>query len=206
MNEFLSGLRNSESEEALIDFCRKQVLHGCPFVFKANEEALYDFRKMIAAHFQVNFLEIYITGSAKLGFSPHKGTIFSLESDVDVAIVSEKLFTEIMDQIHTYQLELRKGRKSISEAELKQYHTFLEYTALGWIRPDKLPTSFKIITLKDNWFNFFRSISNGKSSVGNYEVKAGVFKTYSHLERYLIEGYKQLQNQLKVKETHDKPN
>jgi hypothetical protein len=41
---------------------------------------------------------------------------------------------------------------------------------------------------KDDWFEFFRSISYGKSEVGNYKVNAGVFKSYQHLEDYTFEG------------------
>ena len=103
----------------------------------------------------MKFFEVCVIGSAKLGFSPFKGTPFSLDSDVDVAIVSELLFSEISERIYSYQLELRKGRRSVSERELSQYHVFLEYTPLGWIRPDKFPTSFAIKELKDDWFGFF---------------------------------------------------
>ena len=70
------------------------------------------------------------------------------------------------------------------------YHEFLEYVALGWIRPDKLPVSFQMRVFKDDWFNFFRSISGGKSEVGNYQVNAGVFKSYRHLESYTLSGIK----------------
>lgn len=74
------------------------------------------------------------------------------------------------------------------------YHEFLEYVALGWIRPDKLPVSFQMRAFKDNWFEFFRSISNGKSEIGNYQVNAGVFKSYNHLERYTLSGIKDLKD------------
>ena len=73
-----------------------------------------------------------------------------------------------------------------------------QYTALGWIRPDKLPLSFQIENLKNDWFQFFEALSNGKSEVGNYKVNAGVFKDYKHLELYTISGIKQVKNSLLV--------
>ena len=86
-----------------------------------------------------------------------------------------------MGYIHEYQLELRENRKVVSERELGGYHQFLEYGAMGWMRPDLLPTSFRVKDLKDGWFEFFKSISYGSSAVGNYKVNAGVFKSHSHL-------------------------
>jgi len=80
------------------------------------------------------------------------------------------------------------------------YHEFLEYTAIGWIRPDKLPISFQMKGFKDDWFEFFRSISYGKSEVGNYQVTAGVFKTYEHLENYLLSGINDIKKSLKMRD------
>ena len=141
-----------------------------------------------------------MVGSAKLGFSPYKEKEFDLDSDIDVVIVSDQLFDRFMDQIRFYQNELRRSRRSVSTREQALYHQFLEYVALGWIRPDKLPLSFRLSTLKDEWFEFFRSISNGNSEVGNYKVAAGVFRSYIHLESYLLEGLRELYEAQRVKE------
>lgn len=95
-----------------------------------------------------------------------------------------------MASIYTYQMELRRNRRAITEWELRTYHEFLEYAAIGWIRPDKLPLSFQVDELKNEWFEFFRSISHGKSEVGNYKVAAGVFRDYLCLETYTMSGLK----------------
>lgn len=196
--EFKQQLINLENEDEIRDFCRKLVLHGTPFIFHENEHKYYEFRKRIAENFEVSFHEVYITGSAKLGFSPHKGKDFDLDSDVDIAIISEKLFEEVMWKVNKFQLDYRESRKIPDTYEIKKYHDFLEYTALGWIRPDKLPISFQMRELKDKWFQFFNSLSYGRSEVGNYKVSAGVFKTYQHYESYIISGFIQLQKQIKL--------
>ena len=198
LSEFINKLNGIEGREYLIDFCRKNILHGTPFIFSQKEDEYYEFRKRIAHRFDVSFYEVYIMGSAKLGFSPHKRKPFDLESDVDVAIVSEKLFSQIMDVVMDYQMKLRMSRETVTERELRMYHDFLEYTALGWIRPDKLPISFQVKAFKDNWFEFFRSISYGNSEIGNYKVAAGIFKTYSHLEIYIINSIEQVRAALRV--------
>lgn len=198
MREFLANLGATTDEDMLLDFCRRRSLHGTPVVFGGNEDAYYEFRKRIATKFDINFHEIFITGSAKLGFSPFKEKLFDYDSDIDVAIVSESLYDKIMMSIHGYQMELRENRKAVTAHELERYHRFLEYGAIGWMRPDLLPTSFRVIELKQDWFDFFDSISHGKSEVGNYKVSAGAFKSYYHLEAYILSGLRSLRVKVQV--------
>ncbi|MBR8828276.1 MAG: hypothetical protein DSM107014_10345 [Gomphosphaeria aponina SAG 52.96 = DSM 107014] len=198
LETFLNKLKEQKNEEEIIDFCRKYLIHGTPYIFNNREDEYYEFRKKISNEFKIAFYEIYITGSAKLGFSPFKQKNFDYDSDIDVAIVSPQLYEQMLEPIYEYQMELRKARKSVSVQELNQYHSFLEYTAIGWIRPDKLPLSFEIRTLRQAWFDFFKSISYGKSEVGNYKVSAGVFKSYSHFEKYTISTLKQIINSQKI--------
>ncbi|WP_107666759.1 hypothetical protein [Cyanothece sp. BG0011] len=194
LEKFFAQVKKLQDEEEIIDFCRKYLIHGIPYIFTDNQDEYYEFRKRISQHFNINFYEIYITGSAKLGFSPFKQKKFDYNSDIDVAIISPQLYEKMLEPIYDYQMELRKARKSITVRELDQYHSFLEYTAIGWIRPDKLPLSFDVGILKQSWFDFFKSISYGKSEVGNYKVSAGVFKSYSYFERYTISTLKQIIN------------
>jgi predicted nucleotidyltransferase len=198
IENFLNSLKDIPDEGALLDFCRKHSLHGTPRIFDGAEDKYYDFRKRIAEKFSINFHEVFITGSAKLGFSPHKKKMFDYDSDVDVAIVSADLYERIMSTIHEYQMELRENRKAVSENEIRRYHKFLEYGAIGWMRPDLLPTSFRMKELKRDWFDFFDSRSYGKSEVGNYKVAAGVFKTYKHLEKYTVSGLRSLKMKTEI--------
>ncbi len=195
LDSFLDKLRNLEENE-IVDFCRKYVLHGTPYIFQNREDEYYEFRKRISENFKVAFYEVFITRSAKLGLSYYKRKQFDYDSDIDIAIVSNSLYEAILDKIYEYQIELRQNRKKITFKELNLYHEFLEYTALGWIRPDKLPTSFQIEKLKQDWFDFFKTISYNRSEVGNYKVVAGIFKSYSHFEKYTINGLKNLKNKL----------
>lgn len=198
MCKFLKNLGDINDEDGLLNFCRRHTLHGTPFVFKGDEDAYYFFRKRIADKFNISFHEIFITGSAKLGFSPFKRKDFDLDSDIDVAIISSKLYDQIMLPIHDYQMALRESRRAVTVREIEQYHKFLEYGAIGWMRPDKLPTSFQISQLKQDWFSFFDSISYGQSEVGNYKVTAGAFKSYTHLELYTLSGLRSLKNKFKT--------
>lgn len=187
----------------LLDFTRQYLLQGIPYVFNGDKESYYKFRKRIAEHWNIHFQDIHITGSAALGFSIFKKTPFTLDSDIDVAIVSQNLFEKIMQHIHQYQLQLRQFRGQLNVKQIKDYHKFLEYIAMGWIRPDLLPTNLieEIKFLKDDWFDFFKSISNNKSEVGNYEVTAGVFKSHFHLEEYILQGLNNIHAQKLLKDS-----
>ncbi len=200
LDHFLESLKRCSSNDDITDFCRKNVLHGTPYVFTDKEDEFYEFRKRIADKFDIIFHEIFITGSGKLGFSPHKRKNFDFDSDIDVAIVSDTLFEKMLEITRHYQMELRRSRKTVSTKEIQMYHEFLEYIAIGWIRPDKLPISFQVNELKNDWFEFFQSISYGNSEVGNYKVTAGVFKTYTHLEKYTLSGLKELKKSIKIGE------
>lgn len=205
MQEFLKNLAQADTDEGLLDFCRRTSLHGTPFVFHGREDDYYNFRKKIAQKFDVSFHEIFITGSGKLGFSPRKNKIFDYDSDIDVALISSDLYDKIMSYIHGYQMELRENRRAVSAREIEKYHKFLEYGAIGWMRPDLLPTSFRIKDIKNDWFDFFDSISYGKSEVGNYKVTAGAFKSYAHLEKYTLSGLRSIRGKIQMESQHDKP-
>jgi predicted nucleotidyltransferase len=198
MNEYLETLAQTKDEAELLDFCRKRLIHGTPHIFANRESEHYSFQKKIATKFGINFGDVLIVGSAKLGFSPRKRKQFDLDSDIDIAIVSKDLFDRTMTYIAEYQMGLRANRPAVSYDELKLYHKFLEYVAIGWIRPDKLPSSFQIKELKKEWFDFFNAISNGKSEAGNYQISAGVFKSLVDLERYLMSDLRSLKIRLQI--------
>lgn len=151
-------------------------------------------------------MTVYIVGSAKLGFSFYKNTYFSLDSDVDVAIVNENLFDFFLTKIREFQYDLDNSGKFIDRQEYFDYIKFLKYIAKGWMRPDLLPVSFGIKSLKDDWFDFFQSLSYNKSEIGNYKINAGLYKNYSYLERYCIEGLKQYLSLLNLRKAGENNN
>lgn len=186
-DDFIATVQAATSEQDYLQITRKYILHGIPYVFERRENGYFDFRANIAKQFDIGFHEVFIVGSAKLGFSYHKNSVFSLNSDIDVVIVNERLFELFYSKICNYQYDIEKGLINLSSNQYAQYTTFLKYMIKGWMRPDKLPVSIQNETIKDDWFNYFRSISNGKSSVGNYSVSGGLFKNYFYLEKYYTE-------------------
>ena len=185
-NEFDQLLLETKSDTDRLHFINKYFFHGTPYIFQDMEYEYFEFRNRIANYFDIGFHEIFIVGSAKFGFSYFKNKAFDYDSDIDVVIVNESLFEDYYDKICDYQYQLDRMYKSVSRDEMIKYSEFLRYLVKGWMRPDKLPTSFKVNLLKNEWFEFFSSISYDKSEVGDYKVAAGLYKNYNYLEKYYL--------------------
>lgn len=94
----------------------------------------------------------------------------------------------IIRQLPTYQYKLDKFIETRTIGEMTKYEKFMKYFVKGWMRPDYIPTSFDIELLRKEWFQYFKSISNGKSEVGNYQVNGGLFKSMDYFEKYHLQG------------------
>lgn len=193
---FDEELKTQLSDVAVLQFTQKYLLHWIPFIFNENEGDYFNFRNRIANNFKVGFHEVFIVWSGKLGFSYSKNTVFTFNSDIDVVIVNSELFEQYSLEICNYQYQIDSLAKQ--ENEQRQYNDFLQYMIKGWMRPDKLPYSLYPAKLKDDWFSFFKSISYGKSEVGNYKVNAGLFKNYNYLEKYYTMSVKKYRDSLLI--------
>lgn len=188
-----------ESQEERETFTQKNFFHGNPYVFHGREHDYYHFRKRIGENFNIAFTEVLIVGSSKFGFSPYKLTEFSFDSDIDVVLINENLFDKYFDLISNYQYNIRRQIIRLNESQLKNYNKFIRYFVMGWMRPDLLPqntTEFQ--ELKQEWDDFFLTISYNKSEVGNYKVKAGLFKNQHYAEKYYRFSVEQTQIRLKA--------
>ena len=101
--ELLDKIEQANSNDEYLRIVRKYIIHGIPYVFKDNSNLYYDFREQIATHWDVGFQEVLILGSGKLGYSYHKDSVFSDESDIDVAIINQNLFEGFYQEIRNFQ-------------------------------------------------------------------------------------------------------
>ncbi|MEZ0130151.1 hypothetical protein AB9T88_10490 [Flavobacterium sp. LBUM151] len=192
IENFNEELKTCSTADLKSRFIEKNLVHGIPFVFNDNEGNYYNFREKISKKYSVNINDIFIVGSSKLGFSYEKNTVFSLESDIDVVIVNEKLYEVYQQAICDYQYQIDRLKKNITVGELEQYNRFLAYFIKGWMRPDLIPTSFDIEILREEWFQYFKTLSNGRSEVGNYKVSAGLFKNLEYFKKYHLQSITRL--------------
>nr|WP_294860504.1 hypothetical protein [uncultured Fluviicola sp.] len=178
-------IKNLENDDQKKIFTQKNYFHGLPHVFSGREDEYYYFRKRIADQFEIEFYEVMIVGSSKFGFSPYKFTEFTFDSDIDVVMYNEKLFDKFFELISEFQYRIKNHSIRLNREQYRKYMKFINYFVRGWMRPDLLPQNTNVfIELKQNWDDFFKSISHAKSEVGNYVVKAGLFKNQHYAEKY----------------------
>lgn len=141
-----------------------------------DEDQHYELKEEIADHFAIHPSEVLVVGSGKLGFSivPDKRyRHFGDTSDVDVAVVSPRLFESIWREVFDYAHE---------GGYWPARRDFEKYLFRGWIRPDKLPPS-NVFELGNDWWEFFRSLTRSKR-FGPYKVRGGLYRSWYFIERY----------------------
>jgi hypothetical protein len=140
-----------------------------------EDRSYYQLREEVAEEWHVHTNEVLIVGSGKLGFSikeKRRFQAFGTTSDYDVAIVSSDLFDYFwrlaFRYTSNYYLWTRRD-------------TFYSYIVRGWMRPDLLPS--ENFGERVRWDVFFDSMSN-RTEYGRHKVKAGLYKSWDHLEAY----------------------
>ncbi len=110
-------------------------------------------------------VSIYITGSAKLGFSmvekvPNGGTVqpryrpFGPESDIDISVISSAIFDVIWEEVGQYA-----ARRIYFPPK---FRNFGNYLVAGWVRPDQWPRKKSLIHA-NAWWQVFEKIKLGLS-------------------------------------------
>jgi len=165
----LPKLTNSE-------MVNKYYLSGASYAL--NDTYHHKLREEVATYFNLAFTDVFIVGSAKLGFSikPERRFMpFGDESDVDVTIISKDLFEKVWHEIHIFQ----KNGGYWDLAPFKNYHF------QGWMRPDKLPR-LRSFRFTSKWWDFFNSFSQD-GRCGPYRIRGGLY--YS---RFFFDSYQQI--------------
>lgn len=143
----------------------KYLLFGVPYIYKDDENTYFELKEELSRHFGIQQTQIYIVGSSKLGFSISPKKRFKTiddDSDIDVAIIDEKLFDRYWKDVYSININL----VSRSEDDDKRYKRFIDYFFKGWVRPDYLPWR-----MSNEWFEYFKSLYgkyNRKVAVGIY--------------------------------------
>ncbi len=131
-------------------------------------------------------VDVVIAGSAKLGFSltekRKKGEpplpryrLFSAESDIDVAVISPKIFNKIWFELSTH------FHKSIWFPS--DTGKLGDYLVTGWLRPDHFPKNVRL-PLCDNWSDTFSKLTRN-SRFKTRRLNGGAFQSRDHLNQYL---------------------
>jgi len=171
---------------------QKFLVDGASYFFQLyfDENEEFEFKKSLAESLGVHIRDIAIVGSGKLGFSikPDKDNKrfyqfksfdhdfdknqIKNKSDLDVAIVSSKLFDEqlvsLYDHTDSYMDTVFSGRAK---------NQFSKYVLKGWIRPDKLPHDYVISpSIEKVQLEFSKKYGR--------DVNIGIYKSWYYFENY----------------------
>lgn len=127
-------------------------------------------------------ISIWIVGSAKLGFSINDKPKLNLKkyrpfgplSDVDIAVVSPKIFSSIWSELCSHAHSFPRmpwDSKSLGD-----------YLIYGWLRPDHFPKTR--IAACDDWWDIFNRLSR-EPRFGRRKVRGGLFYSREDLRKYL---------------------
>ncbi|WP_313917951.1 hypothetical protein, partial [Tahibacter sp.] len=134
------------------EVARKVFLTYPTKAFVGHEERQFDILNQVAQHFSVPITSVQVAGSAKLGYSIHKKTDFSVgQSDLDLSIIDAPLFARYL----ALGLNLSKGYTDGSSFPIRHgqstQNEYLRYLTKGIFRPDLMPTGRP----RAGWNNFF---------------------------------------------------
>ena len=186
LKEFKKDLKSDLSS---IQIVRKHIIFGecC----ELSRQDYFDLRSKIAKKFGLHPNEVLVVGSAKLGFSivPKKRfrSFRRNKSDIDVALVSSKLFDQVSEDIFSYKQEAGDWRK---------YGEFADHLFQGWIRPDMFPRS-PVFRFGKKWWDFFLELT-GNRRYGDYKIRGALYKSYFFIENYQEDCVQQCKDYIQV--------
>lgn len=166
-------------------FSTFQKFSGTDLVDKIDE-----FREIVSKHFKVNFYSVKMVGSAKVGYSlsPLKGfckfhdeTSGKDPSDIDVAIVSDKLYHYYWDKlrIEYYQNEYFKETDSFKDAAKSLFK--------GYLNDEDLR---KVDSIRSEWNNIVGPINKELQArlFIQHPITYRLYRDWDDLQQYQING------------------
>lgn len=176
------------------DVVQKYLLDGTSHFFDLNSK--YDeftFKKDLAKSLEVHIRNVAIVGSGKLGFSikpdrdepsyfPFKFFDGEKKSDLDIAIVSNRLFDQQL-------VSLYKHTSSYVSQDVwndpKDRNSLAKYVLKGWIKPDFIPKDYKIS-------NDIAAVQARYKRQFGRDVNIGIYKSWYFFENYHINNVRKI--------------
>jgi predicted nucleotidyltransferase len=173
------------------DVVHKHILTGVPVALSLHD--YFMLRNRIAKKFQVQPVEVVLVGSCRVGFTlidkPDRGrprySPLHTGSDLDIAVVSARLFDQLWQDVFLYSDTDRAFARS-PEAEV-----FRDTLFNGWIDPRGFPPAARFARSRD-WSQFFDQISADRQ-YGNRRASARVYRSWDRLCAYQQRAVEQCQ-------------
>jgi hypothetical protein len=180
---------------------RELVFTGTPYVFKANPADAELLALSLGKALRVDSSCIRVVGSAQTGFSLHPekfGAMFNAGSDVDIVVVSERLFDKVWlcvaDWYHPYRISESSHLRGEAKTWISEVRKQLTIGRVDpkWFRSIKaIPEWQKLKPLQRlsaSWFSGFRGLSRTSRLAAEYDVSGLLYRTWSHALCYHVYG------------------
>ncbi|MDA8240808.1 MAG: hypothetical protein M0Z67_10615 [Nitrospiraceae bacterium] len=180
------------------------IFQGKPYVFRKQMKAFNILTKHLVEKLGIVEKNIIIVGSAKMGFSLNPENFprqFSDASDIDVVIISDKLFDIIWMTLLKWNYPRRLAHLGQVERDWQQYRR--KEIFYGWLMPNEIryeglafPEVLKPLRdLSAKWFNTFQSLSLYPEFAARI-VMGRLYRSREHALRYHAEGLRQIYNKI----------
>ncbi len=186
--------------QSLSEIVREYIFTGEPFAFQKNPASMVKIRRHLTSRLPLAADNIFVIGSAKLGFSLNPDSYFhafSDESDIDIAIVDTDLFDKVWLNLLDWHYPRRiTGLDPINSKWAGDRKKDIYW---GWITPHKIryeglnfpKTLEPLRDLSAKWFDAFQSFSAYTEFVSR-RMESRLYRSWDHALRYHVEGLRSL--------------
>ena len=186
------------------DFYYKHIVKSSVWYFteylgmKSNElvDGMDEFKQIVSKNFHINFHNVQIVGSAKTGFSLSPNRLLEpfafLDddnvSDIDVAIISDKLFNDYWDKLRIY--------KKICYQNV--YNYICKSIFRGYISDRNI---LKIEGVNKEWSSLTDSLNVSLQDKLGFEhpISYRIYRNWDDLEEYQMSGIRKARKELEGK-------
>lgn len=188
----MPGLREEILGRNLEELVCELLFERVPFLFGDSWEAYRRWKLEVAAAINVDPSEVVLIGSAAVGFSldPFKNLpAMHAGSDVDVAVISDKHFSEAWHYLRTVDLTLGTltARQKYAVLEHQQ-----KYVYWGCIATDRL---LAVLPFAKEWLAA-RSTLSARQPISDRTLNFRIYKDFRALRSYQLRGLNKLRTAL----------
>jgi hypothetical protein len=187
LKEFLVNSKDLDIE----CFIQQWLSEGPPHAFKGDPFLFENFRIKLAKQLMINAKEITMIGSARLGYSlkpKYYGREFSSTSDLDLAIISDKLFNNCSKDNSTWMREYDsnkiKPKNTVESNFWKDNYIINSYNLKnGFIDINKIPSYRNYTTIfliRNSIFYFTSFLCNNNDGIIFSKITIRVYKDWHY--------------------------
>jgi len=188
-------------KEPLARVVQQYIFEGTPFAFRDAPDTLTLLESHLGAALGIQRNDIKLVGSAKMGFSLNPDNFprrFGDESDLDVVIVSERLFDLVWHTVLKWNYPRRPPNR-LPSPDSRWARDRRRELYWGWFLPDKIgyeglslpDVLVPIRDLSTTWFNAFRSLAQYPELAAR-EVSGRLYRTWDLAFLYHLDGLEKL--------------